>query len=227
MQRFLISAAITILVLILSGDAGFMPSRNQARTGEGFLIISTGHCRVWTTSAIDGEIALWNGRCDDLGFATGTGTLKLQRPDGTSIESYTGEFHIGAINGRGSWQSADGYYIGSFKDGEKDGKGELNLRGERYVGMFRADRRFGLGEMTWSNGETYRGRWLNDMPDGYGEGFIHGVHFAGQWRQGCLLDNPTVGAGMPDAECAKHSPRLTVYTADELSQMQREEKMGL
>jgi hypothetical protein len=38
--------------------------------------------------------------------------------------------------------------------------------------------------MTWSSGEHYHGRWLNDLPDGYGEAFVHGVHFAGNGVKG-------------------------------------------
>jgi hypothetical protein len=227
MRRFLISFGITLLFLVLASDSALHPVRNHARAGEGWLWISTGHCKAWTLSAVEGEIAYWNGACDSLGFVTGDGRLDLRDADGSPIESYAGSFVLGFISGFGYWESGAGSYRGYFMTGKKEGKGEELLRGDLYIGHFRDDRKFGRGLMTWKNGDRYEGRWLHDLADGYGDAVISGVAVSGQWRKGCLLADPTLGAGRPAEECAKILPGLTVYSSDELGLMRWQQEQGL
>lgn len=241
MRRFLASVAVTLMMLVLVSDMRLtqMPNHvlNRARTYPGYLVVSDargGLCRIWTASAVKGEIAHWRGGCDEMGFASGPGELELLRPDGGLIASLAGHFALGALNGQGSVRLpagdyGDGYggsYVGAFREGLKEGQGEEVSPAGRYTGKFQADRKTGRGEMVWASGDRYQGRWLNDRPDGYGEAVIGGVRFAGQWRQGCLLDDPTLGAGRPSEDCAGMKPGLTAYTPDELVLMGIQQEGG-
>lgn len=57
MRRFLSSFGITLLFLVLVGDSPLHPVRHHARTFKRYLTNSTGACRVWTRSAVEGEVA--------------------------------------------------------------------------------------------------------------------------------------------------------------------------
>jgi hypothetical protein len=52
MRRFLVSFGITLLFLVVASDA---------RSGDRWLTVSSGHCKVWISSSVEGEIADWNG----------------------------------------------------------------------------------------------------------------------------------------------------------------------
>jgi hypothetical protein len=212
--------------VVAAGNARTL-ANGAARIYAGYLTVSSGNCKAWTRSAVTNEIADWNGECDDLGFISGKGRLDLYDAEGVPIESYAGTFVVGALDGFGSWTSGNGSYRGDFRDGKKDGKGEQILDGDHYVGRFREDQKSGQGAAVWKNGDRYRGRWLNDWPDGYGEAVISGVVVSGQWRKGCLLADPSMGAGRPSEACTKILPGLTVYSSEELVLMRWQQEQGL
>ena len=60
-------------------------------------------------------------------------------------------------------------YFGGFKHNEFDGMGTLiDTKGDRYEGMFTKGRKCGNGKMTYSDGSTYEGFWVDDLRHGFG-----------------------------------------------------------
>lgn len=188
MRRLLFSFCITLPFLVMVGDsplhrpfhpplyAPLYPPGNHVRAGEVRMTVSSfsSHCKVWALPAVAGKVADWTGACDDLGFATGWGSLRFYEANGNLIETYTGNFSHGSLNGTGSWRSDTEFYRGNFEGGKKEGKGKEFLDGSHYSGGFRDDRKFGYGSIVWKNRDTYKGRWLNGLPDGYGEAVVGG-----------------------------------------------------
>ena len=225
MRRFLtIAAVIGLCACGLphgSQQAGFV---NHARASGGLLLTTPGKCKVWTPFAVDGEIALWSGKCGTLGFANGPGRLDLLQPDGALIARYVGSLGFGLMQGAGTWEADGERYEGMFDSGLKFGQGEEIRNGDRYVGRFHNDRKFGRGTMVWSNGDGYAGFWLNDRPDGYGRAVVGSLKVEGQWRKGCLLDSDrVVAAGQERAICEQMPPGMTVFSVDELDDLGFEE----
>lgn len=215
MRRFLASFCCVILLFVLACDSGQHPVRNPLRLDGGYLGVSTGDCKALISGATDGEIAHWNGACDQHGLITGEGRLDLSYGIGAPVASYSGAFEAGVLGGYGRWTSGNDLYAGYFRAGKKDGHGIMTVSRNIYIGFFRDDVKFGPGAIYWSNGDSYTGGWLNDRPNGYGEAEIGGVAVAGQWRLGCLLATPSMGAGRPSEECANIVPGPTVYTSAE------------
>lgn len=110
--------------------------------------------------------------------------------------------------------------MGSYEYGRRSGAGKETRDGDRYVGNFRSDRKFGRGTMEWVNGDFYRGYWMNDLPDGYGQAAFGSEFVEGQWRKGCLLDSDRlIAMGQDRVVCEGMEAGLTAYSVEELTEL--------
>lgn len=118
---------------------------------------------------------------------------------------YEGEWHRGAIQGRGFLTTADGsHYTGQVRDGKPDGHGTLTSisryhregqwKGgqahghgictyygkDHYEGQWEDGAKHGHGIYTWANGNRYQGAFSGDTLSGFGMyTFADGARFDG------------------------------------------------
>jgi hypothetical protein len=84
-------------------------------------------------------------------------------------DTYTGDFVLGQLHGKGTYTMYDVSYTGDFVNGRVHGQGTLTWsKGDTYTGDFVNNRRTGHGTLTWSNGNTYTGDFVNDSRTGKG-----------------------------------------------------------
>eukprot|EP01124_Arcella_intermedia_P031606 TRINITY_DN7181_c0_g1_i1.p1 TRINITY_DN7181_c0_g1~~TRINITY_DN7181_c0_g1_i1.p1 ORF type:complete len:1288 (+),score=388.27 TRINITY_DN7181_c0_g1_i1:29-3865(+) len=125
--------------------------------------------------------------------------------------TYVGSFQKGLFNGEGTLTTRAGTFFGDFVDGVKQGRGVLKqnihepvvyegtwksgyLHGfgklEDSLGKYEGDWEKGLkkgkGKMTYKDGSTYDGYWLEDKRHGMGDyecpkGYVVGYH--GEWSR--------------------------------------------
>lgn len=222
MRRNLLALAMGCLVLACNQAPGPIVARqplNHARDSAGFVLLEDRSCKVWTSSAVEGEIARWSGFCNSVGFAMGPGRLQLFGRDGALLETYDGALVAGVRTGRGVLQTERLLFEGTFEHGKRTGRGEERTNGgDRYVGNFLDDKRAGRGILMQANGDGYYGRWLNDYPDGYGEAVLGHVEFRGKWRKGCLHNSAqTIAIGRPLAECNAIVQSTNEYSKAEMA----------
>jgi hypothetical protein len=115
----------------------------------------------------------------------GEGTYLYNIPNANTKGNYydKGNFYYDKLNGSGETHRGAYHYIGNWKDGKPDGNGkewsdgsewERMLDGSvakgkwSYEGEFANGSRNGYGEMIYSNGDIYRGPWLNNKRHGEG-----------------------------------------------------------
>ncbi|GAB5355148.1 hypothetical protein AAMO2058_000181400 [Amorphochlora amoebiformis] len=87
---------------------------------------------------------------------------------------YEGHFKKGKRHGEGKLyytENKDSYYDGGWKDGMRHGKGTIKYNsGNVYKGSWISDKKNGYGEMTWATvDQWYKGEWVSDHPSGHGE----------------------------------------------------------
>ena len=85
-------------------------------------------------------------------------------------------------------------YCGDFVNNFKEGSGKLVFEnGERWVlfyrrydGQFSKGQFYGTGTITYSDGNTYKGSFKNNLRHGYGEFYWKedGMVYEGEWRKG-------------------------------------------
>jgi hypothetical protein len=60
----------------------------------------------------------------------------------------------------------------------------------------------GHGVYTFANGDRYDGEWRDNGADGYGEDWVSGNMYRGNWVAGCYRDgNRRASLGRPLSEC--------------------------
>jgi hypothetical protein len=65
-------------------------------------------------------------------------------------------------NGHGTYLFADkSTYVGQFRDGKQHGYGTFYSNGGKYVGEWRDNLTIGQGTLTFADGSTSSGRWVN------------------------------------------------------------------
>lgn len=98
-------------------------------------------------------------------------------------------------------------WSGACVSGRKEGRGvvqwyEHGRPIDRFEGVYRQGKREGIGRYDWPAGQSYRGAYVADLPDGPGTMTIDGASFAGTWRRGCLADgDKRIAIGVPLATC--------------------------
>src|SRR5262245_61377393 len=164
MRRFLLAFATGCLLLACNEEPASVDVKrplSHAREGAGVVLVEDRHCWVWTSSAVEGEMARWSGGCSSSRLATGYGRLQLFTRDGALLETYDGALADGAKKGHGVLQTGQLWFEGSFWKGKRTGNGEERTNGgDRYIGHFLDDKKAGRGIMMWANGDGYTGRWL-------------------------------------------------------------------
>ena len=131
---------------------------------------------------------------------------------------YEGDFVNGVIEGYGRKTYIDGYYEGEFHNNLRHGHGK-NVQDDGVVveGIFKEDKQTGhfhitgrnkngldytfdgecvdgswrSGKISWSNGESFEGNWVNGKWNG------HGIHHypSGDWFEGNWIDGEIDGPG--------------------------------
>lgn len=119
-----------------------------------------------------------------------TGEGRIEWPDGSY---YEGTVINGVRHGRGLYyhpQPEEFYYEGEWANGLFEGKGicYYGPKGcqHRYEGEFVGGLREGEGKMYYGTGNTYTGKWKNNLRDGHGK-FIWaetGSYYIGDFKEG-------------------------------------------
>eukprot|EP00753_Platysulcus_tardus_P005889 PLAT13745.1.p1 GENE.PLAT13745.1~~PLAT13745.1.p1 ORF type:complete len:756 (+),score=219.77 PLAT13745.1:50-2317(+) len=167
---------------------------------------------------------------------------------------YVGQWKDGAMNGRGTYQFADGgTYYGAWKNGYPEGRGtavypdgtvfdgfwkagqfhgsgKLTMgNGIVYEGAFFEGARSGEGVQTFPTGQVYRGHFMHNLRDGRGECTLPTGHvYNGGWRQGMIAGPGALH--MPDGrKVLRRWPEWTMlqaieYVEDEKADAERERK---
>lgn len=98
----------------------------------------------------------------------GKGSMTLENGD-----VYIGEFSQGYSHGQGRVFAINGStYIGSWEKGKQSGFGILEWKtgiNVRYEGEFKKGKRNGTGVMKFRDGKVYKGQFVEDEAEGYGE----------------------------------------------------------
>lgn len=98
-------------------------------------------------------------------------------------------------------------WSGACLSGQKEGRGvvqwyEHERPIDRFEGAFRRGKREGVGRYDWPAGQSYRGGYAADLPDGQGTVTIDGASFSGVWRRGCLAyGDKRIAIGVPLSTC--------------------------
>ena len=107
--------------------------------------------------------------------------------------SYEGNFIKGKKNGLGKEETNEYIYEGEFINNLKNGKGKLiyKLLNEVYEGTFEKNNITGEGIYKWSNGEIYKGKFINGKMNG-------GKYFwpDGSYYEGEYINNIKEGKGI-------------------------------
>ena len=111
------------------------------------------------------------------------------------MSKYEGEWQHGKRHGEGTLtELGEVYYKGQWKHDKADGEGERRYvmfeTGQNgvavYKGQFRKGGCHGRGRITFPDGETYVGKWQNNMRHGQGTnvGANGVVDYSGEWVRG-------------------------------------------
>lgn len=98
-------------------------------------------------------------------------------------------------------------WSGGCPSGKKDGRGtvqwfEHGQRIDRFEGTYRAGKREGFGRYVWNEENSFEGRYLNNVPNGFGTATLAGETFAGDWKNGCFhKDSRVVAIGVERSSC--------------------------
>jgi len=130
-------------------------------------------CQVFLADNEGTEKVAWSGDCVD-GKASGTGVLVVMNPDGL-LGIYSGNAEAGRPEGKGRMilrnKETGGVdsYTGGFAKGTLDGEGELvSSKGWTYTGGFKDGEQTGLGMIETTDGDVFRGNFENGKPVGTG-----------------------------------------------------------
>lgn len=100
---------------------------------------------------------------------------------------YTGEVRDGKPNGHGTLTSTSGYHReGQWKGGQAHGHGTCTYYGkDHYEGQWEDGAKRGYGTYTWANGNRYQGAFRGDTMSGFGTStYVDGSRFDGQHAGG-------------------------------------------
>ena len=97
-------------------------------------------------------------------------------------------------DGVGEYRFKNGIYKGDFADGELSGFGVFsNKKGYVYSGLWTLGSKNGIGEEASKRDQfSYKGNFLNNQRDGYGEAyfsdnkFMKNIHYQGNWTDGAI-----------------------------------------
>jgi len=97
------------------------------------------------------------------GEITGYGTFYCE------FYKHIGQYISGEANGHGTqvWHSDGARYEGKFINDMMNGKGAYFCKKYTYIGEFVDDLCEGLGKITWENGNSYEGKFVDDTIDLY------------------------------------------------------------
>lgn len=112
------------------------------------------------------------------GEITGYGTFYCE------FYKHIGQYISGEANGHGTqvWHSDGARYEGKFINDMMNGEGAYFCKNYTYVGEFVDDLCEGLGKITWKNGNSYEGKFIDDAIDLYYDGvftFADGSKYIG------------------------------------------------
>ncbi len=155
------------------------------------------------------DSAAWTGACKDQQIS-GTGTLKFFI-SGSLMETNTGTFKHGMLNGhgkivlarrtlegefkdnvqfgRGTWVWPDGTrYEGNFANGKFEGQGKFVYSGGgNFVGLFKNGQMSGRGVLTYPDGAVFNGMYEHDVFNGHGTlKQPDGASYEGMFRDGTM-----------------------------------------
>lgn len=127
--------------------------------------------------SVNGEI--YEGQFKN-GLRDGLGTCVY-----TNGDMYEGEWKDGIVHGKGLITDKNGNFVcdGEFHEGRLNGKATFqHADGSKYVGDWRENRRHGYGTYNDSDGNVYRGEWKDNLRQGHGISTdISGNSFEGEW----------------------------------------------
>lgn len=129
------------------------------------------------------------------GRLTGAGMAKYG-----ALGMYYGNFLDGKKSGYGKMTYTDvehqcewfpeteGEYIGEWKDDKRHGQGTMKwINGTKYEGKYNNDRRHNVtGKITFNNGDTYDGGWVEDRMEGFCTIKRKDIIIRGQYIRGSL-----------------------------------------
>ena len=135
-------------------------------------------------------------------------------------------------NCQGSCQFADGdtirgeLLVGEFKNHKLNGQGTfLTSNGDKYVATWKDWRRMGLATVSYANGDTFSGIYIDDKR--YGQGtyiWKDGSKYVGQWADGVPIEddrhtsaNGTVLRNVKYTDVATYLGNGSMVTADVLT----------
>lgn len=83
---------------------------------------------------------------------------------------YTGQWHMDACHGKGTFSDGESVYVGQWCNGEKHGHGEEKWIGDEvsYSGAYAEGTKHGHGHYKWSDGTFYDGQFSHDEMSGFG-----------------------------------------------------------
>lgn len=190
------------LAALIIGSSGTLAAEGGA--DQNWLTDQSG-CKAVAPQKTTGMAikATWDGACVD-GLISGKGALKV------GPVTYTGDFKQGQIASGELTMPGGGSYVGEFVDNSPAGRGVFKFPnmsltatfgrngetvgpvvmewadGSRYEGPLNKDKRMeGKGRLTWANGNTHEGEFVNDLPHGTGTFTASsGWSYTGQWAHG-------------------------------------------
>src|SRR6476619_5155597 len=98
-------------------------------------------------------------------------------------------------------------WSGTCRGGKKEGRGvvqwfEHGQPIDRFEGSYRDGKREGFGRYAWNPETVFEGKYVNDLPNGFGTARVLGESFAGDWTNGCLrTDTRVVAIGVARTSC--------------------------
>jgi hypothetical protein len=107
-------------------------------------------------------------------------------------------------------------WSGACQSGRKEGRGvvqwyEHGRPIDRFEGTFQDGKREGAGRYEWPAGQSYRGTYKADLPNGWGTVTIDGKSFTGTWHHGCLAyGDKLIAIGVLPGACSAHRPMSKV-----------------
>ena len=153
---------------------------------SGFLFDVESKCKVWDPSIGDGESLRFSGNCKN-GFADGIGTAEWIQNNAV-IETWTGFFVNGVLEGRARIKNSKFDHIGIYKNLRWDGEGRrLYSQGTVHEGTFMGDWLNGFGVIRQNDGTVVKGWFRDGLLNGYGEvAYRDGTKQEGDFVEGKL-----------------------------------------
>ena len=152
-------------------------------SGKGVLVVMDG----------EGLVGIYAGNTE-AGHPEGQGRMTLRNKETGGVDSYTGGFAKGTLDGKGELVSSKGWtYTGGFKDGKEHGAGTIetddgdifksdfengkpvgkalayyNEEGNVYFGGAEDEKRDGIGHLIKANQDVYIGEFDDGVASGAG-----------------------------------------------------------